>query len=96
MDSRESISPTEQTAGINPNTAEDTTRILSPSITSTAPGQLKIIKRNGAVVGYEADKIAVAMNPLYRAPIIDLLFPNFTKYVPMIDVITQAPQIARG
>ncbi len=67
MDSRESISPTEQTAGINPNTAEDTTKILSPSITSTAPGQLKIIKRNGAVVGYEADKIAVAMTKAFLA-----------------------------
>ena len=67
MDSRETISPTEQTPGINPNTSEETSRILSPSITSTAPGQLKIIKRNGAVVGYEADKIAVAMTKAFLA-----------------------------
>ena len=67
MDSRETISPTEQTPGINPNTSEETARILSPSITSTAPGQLKIIKRNGAVVGYEADKIAVAMTKAFLA-----------------------------
>ena len=67
MDSRETISPTEQTSGINPNTSEETARILSPSITSTAPGQLKIIKRNGAVVGYEADKIAVAMTKAFLA-----------------------------
>ena len=33
---------------------------LSPSLTATAPGQLKIIKRNGTVVPY-TDKIAVAM-----------------------------------
>ena len=67
MDSIESISPAEQTAGINPSKAQEQTNILSPSITSTAPGQLKIIKRNGAVVGYESDKIAVAMTKAFLA-----------------------------
>ena len=67
MDSTESISLAEQTAGINPSKAQEQTNILSPSITSTAPGQLKIIKRNGAVVGYESDKIAVAMTKAFLA-----------------------------
>ena len=67
MDSTESISPAEQSAGINPSKAQEQTNILSPSITSTAPGQLKIIKRNGAVVGYESDKIAVAMTKAFLA-----------------------------
>ena len=34
---------------------------LAPSLTATAPGQLKVIKRNGTVVPYTDDKIAVAM-----------------------------------
>ena len=40
---------------------------LSPSLTATAPGQLKIIKRNGTVVPYTADKIAVAMTKAFLA-----------------------------
>jgi|TARA_B100000767_G_scaffold66979_1_gene63430 ribonucleoside-diphosphate reductase alpha chain len=40
---------------------------LSPSLTATAPGQLKIIKRNGTVVPYAADKIAVAMTKAFLA-----------------------------
>ena len=42
------------------------------------------------------DNIAVAIKPLYKAPIMELLFPSLTKYVPIMDVITQAPHIAIG
>lgn len=40
---------------------------LSPSLTATAPGQLKIIKRNGTVVPYTHDKIAVALTKAFLA-----------------------------
>jgi ribonucleoside-diphosphate reductase alpha chain len=67
MDSLESISQTEQANSLKPETMGAQANILSPSIASTAPGQLKIIKRNGAVVGYESDKIAVAMTKAFLA-----------------------------
>ena len=67
MDSLESISQTEQANSLKPETMGAQANILSPSIASTAPGQLKIIKRNGAVVGYEPDKIAVAMTKAFLA-----------------------------
>jgi len=40
---------------------------LSPSIAATAPGQVKVIKRNGTVVPYTDDKIAVAMTKAFLA-----------------------------
>ena len=40
---------------------------LAPSLTATAPGQLKVIKRNGTVVSYTDDKIAVAMTKAFLA-----------------------------
>lgn len=40
---------------------------LTPSLTATAPGQLKIIKRNGTVVPYTGDKIAVALTKAFLA-----------------------------
>jgi len=40
---------------------------LPPSIAATAPGQLKVIKRNGTVVPYTDDKIAVAMSKAFLA-----------------------------
>ena len=61
MERVESINQKQSTAEIDPLITESQNTILSPSVTSTAPGHLKIIKRNGAVVGYESDKIAVAM-----------------------------------
>ena len=42
------------------------------------------------------DTIAVTIKPLYRAPIIFLLFPNLTKKVPIIDAIIHPPPIANG
>ncbi|MBX3705383.1 MAG: ribonucleoside-diphosphate reductase subunit alpha [Pseudomonadales bacterium] len=40
---------------------------LPASIAATAPGQLKVIKRNGTVVPYTDDKIAVAMSKAFLA-----------------------------
>ena len=37
------------------------------SVTATAPGQLRVIKRNGAVVSYDESKIAVAITKAYLA-----------------------------
>jgi ribonucleoside-diphosphate reductase alpha chain len=37
------------------------------SISSTAPGQLRVIKRNGAVVAYSESKISVAITKAYLA-----------------------------
>jgi ribonucleoside-diphosphate reductase alpha chain len=39
----------------------------SASITATAPGQLRVIKRNGTVVSYDDSKIAVAMTKAFLA-----------------------------
>jgi ribonucleoside-diphosphate reductase alpha chain len=41
--------------------------VLSAAITATAPGELRIIKRNGTVVPYTDDKIAVAMTKAFLA-----------------------------
>jgi ribonucleoside-diphosphate reductase alpha chain len=40
---------------------------LSASIAATAPGQLRVIKRNGTVVSYDDSKIAVAMTKAFLA-----------------------------
>ena len=34
---------------------------ISPELSATAPGSLKVIKRNGTVVPYTDDKISVAI-----------------------------------
>ena len=39
----------------------------SISMTDTAPGQLRVIKRNGAVVAYDESKISVAITKAYLA-----------------------------
>ena len=39
----------------------------SISVASTAPGQLRVIKRNGAVVTYDESKISVAITKAYLA-----------------------------
>ncbi len=44
--------------------SQDTT---DHSISAMAPGTLRVIKRNGAVVGYDASKIAVAITKAYIA-----------------------------
>jgi ribonucleoside-diphosphate reductase alpha chain len=40
---------------------------LSATLSATAPGQLRVIKRNGGVVPYDADKIAIAMTKAFLA-----------------------------
>jgi ribonucleoside-diphosphate reductase alpha chain len=39
----------------------------SPALKATAPGQLKVIKRNGHVVAYDDSKIAIAMTKAFLA-----------------------------
>ena len=46
---------------------EATSPEITPSIAATAPGQLRVIKRNGTVVSYTDDKIAVAMTKAFLA-----------------------------
>ncbi|MDA1371150.1 MAG: ribonucleoside-diphosphate reductase subunit alpha [Proteobacteria bacterium] len=54
-------------------TTGDSPRTTTPenddavSVVSTAPGQLRVIKRNGAVVGYDESKISVAITKAYLA-----------------------------
>jgi len=51
----------------------DTSKTADPnnddtvSVVSTAPGQLRVIKRNGAVVAYDESKISVAITKAYLA-----------------------------
>ena len=39
----------------------------TPNLAATAPGQLRIIKRNGTVVPFDASKIAIAMTKAFLA-----------------------------
>ena len=50
MDTTKSVNQSQSTANFETLTTESQNTSLSPSVISTAPGQLKIIKRNGAVV----------------------------------------------
>ena len=43
------------------------TQAISASVAATAPGQLRVIKRNGTVVTYDDSKIAVAMTKAFLA-----------------------------
>ncbi|MEM7078435.1 MAG: ribonucleoside-diphosphate reductase subunit alpha [Pseudomonadota bacterium] len=56
----------ESSAPLQPPIAESQPS-LTPSLTATAPGQLKVIKRNGTVVPYTDDKIAVALTKAFLA-----------------------------
>ena len=40
---------------------------ITPSIAATAPGQVRVIKRNGAVVPYADEKIEIAMTKAFLA-----------------------------
>ncbi|MEM9623220.1 MAG: ribonucleoside-diphosphate reductase subunit alpha [Pseudomonadota bacterium] len=51
---------------INP-APQESTPPLTAALTATAPGQLKVIKRNGTVVPYTNDKIAVAITKAFLA-----------------------------
>ncbi len=59
------INPREATAG-NPTPAE-TAAPVSAGIAATAPGQVRVIKRNGTVVPFEASKISVAITKAFLA-----------------------------
>jgi ribonucleoside-diphosphate reductase alpha chain len=49
------------------STAQPTQATQTTSISATAPGQLRVIKRNGTVVPFDASKIAVAMTKAFLA-----------------------------
>ena len=58
----------ESTASAGTETAQvSPSEPLSPALTATAPGQLRVIKRNGTVVPYTDDKIAVALTKAFLA-----------------------------
>ncbi|MFP6797195.1 MAG: ribonucleoside-diphosphate reductase subunit alpha [Pseudomonadales bacterium] len=67
----ESVSPNDQTQeSLENSPAKVTTPTpgpISPSIAATAPGQIRVIKRNGTVVPYSDDKITVAMTKAFLA-----------------------------
>ena len=67
----ESVSPNEQTQESPENSptkvTAPTSGPISPSIAATAPGQIRVIKRNGTVVPYTEDKIAVAITKAFLA-----------------------------
>ena len=76
----------------NINKYQEASRILSKH-------GIKIEKNDFSKIEIQNDnieKIAVAMNPLYKAPIIFLLEPNLTKKVPIIEVIMHEAPIVSG
>ena len=44
------------------------TAALSGAIAASAPGQIRVIKRNGTVVPFEASKISVAITKAFLVP----------------------------
>ena len=67
----ESVDPSGQSQQSPENTPAKVTAPtpgpISPSIAATAPGQIRVIKRNGTVVPYAEDKIGVAMTKAFLA-----------------------------
>ena len=55
-----------QTA-VDPASPAPPTSNESATLSATAPGQLRVIKRNGAVVSYDESKISVAITKAYLA-----------------------------
>ena len=55
---------TEQTTTKETNENQSQSQKAQPAI---APGQLRVIKRNGAVVSFDAEKIAIAMTKAFLA-----------------------------
>ena len=64
---RPTESPSPPKAPLTGTSEAQNAQVLSPSLVATAPGQLKIIKRNGTVVPYTDDKIAVALTKAFLA-----------------------------
>ncbi len=57
-----------QSGDANPSPASNADASpLSPAIAATAPGQIRVIKRNGTVVPYTDDKIALALTKAFLA-----------------------------
>ena len=63
----DTLESTRSTPPNGPHPSSSGTAALAPSLTATAPGQLKVIKRNGTVVPYTDDKLAVAMTKAFLA-----------------------------
>ena len=55
------------TATAEKDVAAPASSTTSANITTTAPGQIRVIKRNGTVVAYTSEKIAVAMTKAFLA-----------------------------
>src|SRR5262252_5925394 len=55
-----------QRTNLSPDT-RPTAPTLSAAVAATAPGHLRVIKRNGTVVSYDDSKIAVAMTKAFLA-----------------------------
>jgi ribonucleoside-diphosphate reductase alpha chain len=47
--------------------AKTTTKSSNPDITTTAPGVIKVIRRNGTLTAFDANKIAIAMTRAFLA-----------------------------
>ncbi len=58
---------TQQPTSTNPQSHEGNAQHTNVSLSATAPGQLRVIKRNGTVVPFDASKIAVAMTKAFLA-----------------------------
>ena len=59
--------PSTSTASQGAERAPSPSSPPSPSIVATAPGELRVIKRNGSVVPYDDDKIQVALTKAFLA-----------------------------
>ncbi|MEJ2086902.1 MAG: ribonucleoside-diphosphate reductase subunit alpha, partial [Gammaproteobacteria bacterium] len=57
----------DQSTGATHAVPPDQAPPLSPAIAATAPGRLRVIKRNGTVVPYTDDKIALALTKAFLA-----------------------------
>ena len=71
-DTRSNASAIDSASAANPETestggSQQPIPSLPPSVAATAPGNLKVIKRNGAVAAYNEDKIAVALSKAFLA-----------------------------
>ncbi len=64
-ESESSFEPTPSSQGTS--AAHGAAEPLTPAIAATAPGQLRVIKRNGTVVPYTDDKIALALTKAFLA-----------------------------
>jgi ribonucleoside-diphosphate reductase alpha chain len=49
------------------SSAQTGTQQKASSASATAPGQIRVIKRNGAVVGYDESKVVVAITKAFLA-----------------------------